>query len=709
MTKRSDAADESADQLLARGDYAGAAARAAAEGDLPRAIRLYERVWRFADAVPLAVALGDRALAVRLALDARDVMGAQAIAGTIDDAEGAALAAVAAAFAARGHHHVAAGLLARAGAYGEAAELYQRAGALLDAAGMFERAGRWQEAGRLYERVAAGGDRDPDRSAAAVAQLALGRLLGSLGRPLEATRALQAAARHPESRVAAQRRLTVEMLALGLPHAAEEIARRIHRAVPSLPADAVAIATAERQAAGTTGGTGTRTGTGAGTADGAGVLAPPPVPRRFRVLQALGAGALGRVYAAADELIGRTVALKVFSVGPGAQGPERDAFARFVREATAVGRLRHPHIVTLHELDENAGVMVLEHLPGGTLADLLQRGGPVPPAGARRLALEVLSGLAVAHRAGIVHRDVKPANIFFDAAGNAKLGDFGAAHLLDFGHTQTGSFIGTLAYLSPEQITGTGIGFPADLYSLAATLFEALTGRPPFLGPDVVGQHLAEAPPAPSSLRPGLGPVHDEVLLRALAKAPADRYAAAEAMAEAIERWPTSAPAAVIVRADGAAAAPPSGSGARTPTPTLVDPVIPVAEEIGQTGRGRLLAVPDPRVGRQVLVEEMDEPLDADSMATVRHLAALGGPHVQRILAVSTDGKTITYEALDAPTVTLGQLGAAARAPLDELWPVLAPLGIAPSADQPVAQTPGGPVILLVSAGVASAPASGPR
>ena len=135
------------------------------------------------------------------------------------------------------------------------------------------------------------------------------------------------------------------------------------------------------------------------------------------------------------------------------------------------------------------------------------------PAAARRLALELLSALAAAHAAGIVHRDVKPANIFFDAAGNAKLADFGAAHLADFGGTQTAGFIGTLAYLSPEQITGGRIGPAADLYALGVTLFEALTGRLPFLGPDLVGQHLAETPPAPSAIDPSLSAAHDQVLL----------------------------------------------------------------------------------------------------------------------------------------------------------------------------------------------------
>ena len=109
------------------------------------------------------------------------------------------------------------------------------------------------------------------------------------------------------------------------------------------------------------------------------------------------------------------------------------------------------------------------------------------------MALEIIGGLEAAHHRGVVHRDIKPANIFFDARGTAKLGDFGVAHLVDLGQTQTGGLIGTLAYMSPEQITGAPITIAADLYSLGITLFEALTGRLPFLGPDFVAQHLGEA------------------------------------------------------------------------------------------------------------------------------------------------------------------------------------------------------------------------
>jgi serine/threonine-protein kinase len=297
----------------------------------------------------------------------------------------------------------------------------------------------------------------------------------------------------------------------------------------------------------------------------------------------------------------------------------------------------------------------------------------------------VLSALAAAHRAGVVHRDVTPPNVFFDAAGNAKLGDFGAAHLTDFGHTQTGSFLGTLAYLSPEQITGASIGFPADLYGLGATLYEALTGRPPFLGPDVVGQHLSEAPMPPSQLRASLEPAHDELLLRALAKAPADRFASAETMAEAVERWPDfDRPA--------------------RPTPSRVPPrpasradQTPAEQPLGQTARGWLVLAADARVGRQVLHERLDQPLDEEGWRRMHLLAAAGGPRVQRILALAASGDTITYEWLAGEQRPLAALPPAETALLAACWPLLAPLGFPEEPERQVVRTDGGPVILLVA------------
>jgi eukaryotic-like serine/threonine-protein kinase len=653
--------------LLAAGDYAGAARGAEAGGDLRRAIQLYERIWRFADALVLAERLGDRPLAIRLALDARADERALAIAATIPEGARAELDAASAAFAARGHWIEAAELADRAGAPDRAALHYQRGGALMPAARSLEAAGRWHEAGRLYEEMAEAASRDGEPDVAAQARLALGLLLGRLGRPRDAARALQAAARHPSTELPAQRRLCVELGVLGLHHAAEEIAHRLQRRHPELPDSAAAITEMELQAA-------------AGRQ-----LSPEPL-RRFADLKLIGAGALGRAYTALDRLMGETVALKILSVGPGGSSAERQSFRRFLREAEASSRLRHPHIVRLLDADERAGILVLEYMPGGTLAAVLQRSQRLDPAGARRLAIELLSALGAAHGAGIVHRDVKPANILFDAAGNAKLADFGAAHLADFGGTQTAGFIGTLAYLSPEQITGSRIGPAADLYALGVTLFEALTGRLPFPGPDLVGQHLAESPPRPSALDPFLSTAHDSVILSALAKSPAERFASADLMAEAIRDWPASS---------RSRPRPALAPAAEAPAPPASAPP-PERRPLGRTARGQLHVSRDARIGRSILVEELPEPLGPVELESLKRLARAGGPHVQRVLSLEEGGRAIVYESIDGEPVDTAALDPAETRQLEEAWAALASAGLYASPRHPVVRTVGGPVILVV-------------
>ena len=166
----------------------------------------------------------------------------------------------------------------------------------------------------------------------------------------------------PRTTEAAARRLCLELGALGLPHAADEIARRLHAAHPDLPDSAAAIAELELQA---------RSGR---------VLSAEPL-RRFGELRLIGAGTLGRVYQAEDRLLGETVVLKILAVGAGGSGEERLAFLRFVREAEAASRLHHPNVVRLRDVDERAGILVLEYLPGGTLASVA---GPARAAGSRR-------------------------------------------------------------------------------------------------------------------------------------------------------------------------------------------------------------------------------------------------------------------------------------------------------------------------------------
>jgi hypothetical protein len=385
----------------------------------------------------------------------------------------------------------------------------------------------------------------------------------------------------------------------------------------------------------------------------------------------------------------------MMGVGGTSVGLEQQAFRQFLREAEASSRLSHPNIVRLHDVDEHAGLLVLEYLAGGTLGDLVAAEGPLAPAAVRRMALDVLSALEAAHRAGIVHRDIKPANIFLDAAGNAKLADFGAAHLADFGGTQTAGFIGTLGYLSPEQISGGTIGPAADLYGLGVTLFEALTGRLPFVGTDIAGQHLGSAAPRPSDLRPDLLPLHDQVIQRALAKNPADRFPSASAMSAAIKAWPIS-----IAAPEGSTLPPPAGALPTNRSSALASPTEATGDgagvALGPTARGQLWHLQDPRLGRPVLVEILAAPLDPFDLGQLAALAAAGGPRVQRVLRLE-DERRIVYEALPDDGATLADLPADERRLLDDAWAALAPAGLIPTPHSRVTHTGEGPVILVVT------------
>jgi eukaryotic-like serine/threonine-protein kinase len=676
--------------LIAAGDHVSAAQLAARQGDLRRAIALYERSWRFADALPLALTLGDRPLAIRLALDAGNAGMAAQIGEQIPREAGSELRAAARSFAARGDNWEAARMAERAGDAALAAGYFQRAGSLLDVGRMEEIAGRPHQAGIAYEQALS---LAANAGEAGAAHLAVGRLLARLGRHQDAARSLQQAMRVPSLSLPAGRALTAELLALGFRVAAAEIVVRLRRLSPELPnspEEIAALDAAELAAS--------------SSAVGQIAAAPGLLRHRFKVVRSLGAGATSHVYLAEDILIGQAVALKLLSVGAGAHGAERQAYLRFAREAEAAGRLRHPNIVTLHDADPAMGLFVLEMMPGGTLADRLAESGALSPLAARRLALDLLSALGAAHDHGIVHRDVKPANILFDSVGNAKLGDFGAAHLADFGHTQTGGLLGTVAYMAPEQITGAGIGPPADLYALGITLFQTLTGRLPFAGPDIVAQHLGDDPPRPSACRAGLSAAHDAVLMRALRKAPGERWRSAGQMAEAIEAWP-------VGLVDSAAGAGPALATSIASEGTGIIAADATADvPLGRTAFGALFRRDDPDLGRPVLIEIRDQPVQGEALAILRALSAEGGPHVQRVLALSDDDRTVTYELCEGRVLAVGHLAPDDAAILAEARIALGTAGVpAPARPDRVAMTPGGPVLLIVEPlEDSSQPARGP-
>ena len=256
--------------------------------------------------------------------------------------------------------------------------------------------------------------------------------------------------------------------------------------------------------------------------------------------RSLGGGKMGVVYRARDSQLDRVVAIKALHVavqGDRAQREERRR--RFAQEAAAAGRLNHPNVVAVYDLLELEGLsyIVMEYVEGRTLADLIRTDAPLSPEQAIQLIRPVCWALEYAHARGVVHRDIKPANILVASSGDVKLGDFGIARLAEHASTETGTMLGSPAYMAPEQVRGRGADRRSDLFALGVVLYETLTGMPPFQGDDVatVLYGIAHSDPVPASVRnTRVMPALEATLTRALAKDPAQRYASGAALAEAL-------------------------------------------------------------------------------------------------------------------------------------------------------------------------------
>lgn len=240
---------------------------------------------------------------------------------------------------------------------------------------------------------------------------------------------------------------------------------------------------------------------------------------------------MAEVHAAWDVRLDRPVAVKLLHQGLSADPEHR---ARFEFEARSAAALNHPNIVVVHDGGEHRGVpyLVMERLPGRSLADAIA-GGPMPPDAVRRVLTDVLAGLSAAHAAGILHRDVKPANVLFGASGEAKLADFGIAKSGGADLTRVGQIVGTMAYLSPERVAGRPATPADDLYAAGVVGYEALTGRMPFAQsePAALLRAIAERDVPPLGVvRPDVDRVLTGVIDRAMSADPAQRFSSAETM-----------------------------------------------------------------------------------------------------------------------------------------------------------------------------------
>ncbi len=665
--------EASPESLREAGRLAEAAAAYRRRGDLTRAEALYAELWDFAAAAEVAAERGDRPTALGHLLAANDGTGATLLGRAIEQGSEIEIRRAAEVYERHRRWLDAAALRERLGELAPARELYRRGQALLEVARIERALGRLREAGLAYEHSLAN---EPEGPESVRARLELGQLLLALDRPEDATLHLQAALRRAEgeTRATILGELVIALDRLAYTDAADTLLAELRAARPDTPSRAGFLAAHRPVHAG----------------------GPTRLAGRYEIERLLGAGASGRVFLARDSMSGRAVAVK--SLAPPIEKRAQQSWTRFFAEARLIASVRHPNIVEVVDVDEEQGLLVMEYVSGGTLLSRLPPPGvPGPglsPAAVRRLMLDVLDALAAVHARGIVHRDLKPANLFYTATGQVKIGDFGSAHLFADEVTQTAGFIGTLAYMAPEQMTGVGVGFSADLYALGAVAFHALTGRLAFPGPDFVSQHLGETAPAPRSIRPSLDPAWDTLIAPMLAKHPTERPGSIDSLRRAVERVPI----ADEVNARQEPVAPTSVA------PTSTERYVRHSElPIGAAGPIALGV--DTRLGREVIIESLpasylagDE--GARHLAWLQAIARRGGPRIQRLFALRAQpdgGIDAIFEAIMAHASAASTINRArSRRLLARSVAGLHADGVAHgSLETSIAYEPHGPVILV--------------
>ena len=304
------------------------------------------------------------------------------------------------------------------------------------------------------------------------------------------------------------------------------------------------------------------------------------VSSRYRVLRKLGGGGMADVYLCEDLTLGRRVALKVLLK----RFHDDPTFVeRLRREAKAAAGLNHPNLVSIYDWGDTGSTyfIVMEYVEGETLKELVRRLGRLSGNQAAHITLQLLAAVALAHRNGIVHRDIKPQNVMLDREGRVKVTDFGIARAGDSGMTEAGSVLGTAQYLAPEQARGLPVDARSDLYAVGIVLYEMLTGTVPFKGDSAVTvalKHVNEVAPEPASVVPGLPYALNQIVLKAIAKDPAARYQTAEEFARDLRSAQEGGPVAAAAF-DAAAerttvmAGPPTSATSVLPAPAAPDEV----------------------------------------------------------------------------------------------------------------------------------------
>jgi eukaryotic-like serine/threonine-protein kinase len=326
------------------------------------------------------------------------------------------------------------------------------------------------------------------------------------------------------------------------------------------------------------------------------------IAERYRILEKLGEGGMGRVYLAEHIHMGRRCAVKVMSP---ALLHDPDSISRFAREAANASRITHPNVAAIYDYGqtpERIVYLAMELVEGGSLAHALEREGSLQPSRAVHIAAQVADALTAAHELGIVHRDLKPDNIMLARArtglDQVKVVDFGIAKAQKGGKqtvTRAGFVVGTPAYMSPEQILGDELDGRSDLYSLGCILFEMLTGRRAFAGPSgevVIRKRLTENPPPPSQLRPDLGQELDAIVIRSMGRSPDQRFGSAAELRSALESvaaasgqqtwWRSAGPARGEVAPAGASLlGTPAQPGGPPSAPSWTGPAAPRPSRLG--------------------------------------------------------------------------------------------------------------------------------